>query len=149
MLTIQPERHGDAARGRGARELRAEAARGAGPGARGAVVVGEPGLRPASGRRRAVLVARGRAERLTGEARHEPGPQQARVVAREPALVLAEARLGELPERHLADRLGHLHGEVVALVRATQLERRLHAPERLERDAEATAHQEAGLPVER
>src|SRR5439155_13023439 len=103
--------------------------------ARAYLSVGEPGHLPSSCRRRAVLAARGHEQRLAYEPRHEAGPQQARIVAREPALVLAEAGLGERPERHLADRVGDLHGEVVALLRVAQLERRAHTPERLERDA--------------
>src|SRR5439155_23792866 len=109
--------------------------------------VGDPGHLPAAVRRRADPAARGHAQRLAHEARHEPGPQQAWIVLRDAALVLAETGLGERPERHLADRVGHLHGEVVALVRSAQLERRPHSAERLERDAETAARQEAGLAV--
>src|SRR5262245_56123758 len=105
--------------------------------------------RAARDRRSAGPAAGHDAQHLTDEARHESRAEELRIVEGETALVLGETRLGEAPQRHLADRLGHLHGEVVARVVAAKLERRADAPERLQRDAETTPHEEAGLAVER
>src|SRR5262245_17353308 len=88
------------------------------------------------------------AEREPHELGNEPRAQETRVVRGEPARVLVEADRRQARQGDLAHRLGHLHREVVALVRAAELERGLQAAERLQRDAAGAAGEEPRLQRE-
>src|SRR5215813_136067 len=93
--------------------------------------------------------ARREAQREADQAWDEAGSQQPRIVAGEPALVLADADVTELAQRHFADRFRHLHREVVAGVGVAQLERRSQPADGLQRHAETAPQVEPRLAGDR
>src|SRR4029450_12017221 len=86
-------------------------------------------------------------QREPDEGGHHPRPEQLRVVHREPALVLPHAGTCKRAQRHVADLVRDLHGEVVrrAVRGVAELHRGPDAAERLQQHAPDTADEEPRL----